>query len=143
MKPRELSQQTLTRFRVLLTIFRASPHARRSATPTGTDDRRPTPEPQTQAEIVLTGGKGHAAPELKREDVRVYVDGVERPVVSFEKEVLPASYGLVVDNSGSLRSQSHGGRRPRRNSARRQNGPGDETFVVGSSRPTSSKSCRR
>src|SRR5690349_9893145 len=59
-----------------------------------------------RVEVLLAGGKGNAAPELQREDVRVYVDGVERPVVSFEKEVLPVSYGLVVDNSGSLRSQA-------------------------------------
>jgi len=56
-------------------------------------------------EVTLTGGKGRAAPALTKEDVRVYVDGVERPVVTFEKEEQPVSYGLVVDNSGSLRSQ--------------------------------------
>jgi VWFA-related protein len=87
---------------------------------------------QTQparVEVLLTGGKGHTAPELKREDVRVYVDGVERPVVSFEKEVLPVSYGLVVDNSGSLRSQID-----RVTAAAQslvaQNGPNDEAFVL-------------
>ena len=61
--------------------------------------------PPAQVEVMLTGGKGRGAPELKREDVRVFVDGVERPVVSFEKQAQPVSYGLVVDNSGSLRSQ--------------------------------------
>lgn len=61
--------------------------------------------PPARIEVTLTGGKGRAAPELQREDVRVYVDGVERPVVLFEKQVQPVSYGLVVDNSGSLRSQ--------------------------------------
>lgn len=79
--------------------------------------------------VMLTGGNGRAAPELKREDVRVFVDGDERPVVSFEKVVLPVSYGLVVDNSGSLRSQMN-----RVAAAARylveQNGPGDETFIV-------------
>src|ERR1044072_8954464 len=61
--------------------------------------------PPARIEGTLTGGKGRAAPELKREAVPVYVDGVERPVVSFEKQAQPVSYGLVVDNSGSLRSQ--------------------------------------
>src|SRR5215210_1800570 len=88
----------------------------------------PTPPP-AHVEVVLTGGKGRAAPEFTREDVRVYVDGVERPVVSFEKKVLPVSYGLVVDNSGSLRSQIG-----RVAAAAKylvgQNGPDDEAFVV-------------
>ncbi|MET0648830.1 MAG: VWA domain-containing protein [Pyrinomonadaceae bacterium] len=80
-------------------------------------------------EVTLTGGKGRAVPELTREDVRVFVDGVERPVVSFEKETQPVSYGLVVDNSASLRSQM-----ARVVSAAKfvvtQNAPGDEAFVV-------------
>jgi VWFA-related protein len=79
--------------------------------------------------VTLTGGKGRAAPEPKREDLRVFVDGVERPVVSFEKEVLPVSYGLVVDNSGSLRSQID-----RVIAAAKfivdNDSPGDEAFVL-------------
>lgn len=90
------------------------------------------PAPTTQAparvEIMLTGGKGRATPELKREDVHVYVDGVECPVVSFDKEVLPASYGLVVDNSGSLRSQANAVVAAAKYMVKR-NGPDDETFV--------------
>lgn len=85
--------------------------------------------PPARIEMTLTGGKGRAAPELKREDVRVYVDGVERPVVSFEKEVRPVSYGLVVDNSGSLRSQI-----ARVAAAAKflvtQHGPDDEAFAL-------------
>lgn len=85
--------------------------------------------PPARIEMTLTGGKGRAAPELKREDVRVYVDGVERPIVSFEKEARPVSYGLVVDNSGSLRSQI-----ARVASAAKflvtQHGPDDEAFAL-------------
>jgi VWFA-related protein len=78
---------------------------------------------------MLTGGKGRAAPELTRADVRVLVDGVERPVVSFEKEAHAVSYGLMVDNSGSLRSQIERVT-PAAMSLVAQNGPGDETFVL-------------
>lgn len=85
--------------------------------------------PPAQVEVVLTGGKGRAAPELKREDVRVFADGVERPVVSFEKRARPVSYGLVVDNSGSLRSQI-----ARVADAAKflvaQHGPDDQAFVL-------------
>jgi len=91
--------------------------------------------PATQAaapvrlNVMLTGGKGRATPELKREDLRVFVDGVERPVVSFEKEVLPVSYGLVVDNSGSLRSQIDAVVTAAKIVVA-QNIPGDEAFVI-------------
>ena len=85
--------------------------------------------PPARVELTLAGGKGRAAPELTREDMRVFVDGVERPVVSFEKQAQPVSYGLVVDNSGSLRSQI-----ARVAGAAKflvtQNAPADETFVV-------------
>lgn len=90
---------------------------------------QPANAPAARIDLTLTGGKGRAVPELKREDVRVYVDGVERPVVSFEKEMRPVSYGLVVDNSGSLRSQI-----ARVAAAAKflitQNAPDDEAFVL-------------
>ncbi|MBV9923766.1 MAG: VWA domain-containing protein [Acidobacteria bacterium] len=86
------------------------------------------PAPPARVEVMLTGGKSSPAPELTREDVRVYVDGVERPVVSFEKEVLPVSYGLVVDNSGSLRSQVYAVATAAKYVVSR-NGPEDQAFV--------------
>ena len=82
-----------------------------------------------RVEVTLTGGKGRVVPDVKREDLRVYVDGVERPVVSFEKEVQPVSYGLVVDNSGSLRSQIGAVVTAAKYLVER-NRPGDEAFVV-------------
>lgn len=85
--------------------------------------------PPARIEMTLTGGKGRAAPGLTREDVRVYVDGVERPVVFFERQARPVSYGLVVDNSGSLRSQIAGVASAAKFLVT-QNAPGDETFVL-------------
>ncbi|HEX8146955.1 MAG TPA: VWA domain-containing protein [Pyrinomonadaceae bacterium] len=85
--------------------------------------------PAARIELALTGGKGRAAPEPTKEDVRVYVDGVERPVVSFEKETRPVSYGLVVDNSGSVRSQI-GRVVDAAQSVVARNGPDDEAFVL-------------
>ena len=90
---------------------------------------QPAAAPPVRINVMLTGGKGRAAPELKREDLRVYVDNIERPVVSFEKEVLPVSYGLVVDNSGSLRSQANAVVAAAKYLVE-QNGPSDEAFVV-------------
>lgn len=82
-----------------------------------------------RVEVALTGGKGRAAPSPRREDVRVFVDGAERAVVSFEKEASPVSYGLVVDNSGSLRSQAAAVVGAAKFLVGR-NRPGDEAFVL-------------
>lgn len=107
---------------VLLSLAAAAARAQGQAAQTAA-------APPVRAEVVLTGGRGRAAPEPTREDVRVYVDGVERPVVSFEKEVRAVSYGLVVDNSGSLRSQASAVAAAAKRLVR-QNGAGDEAFVV-------------
>ncbi|HYY57855.1 MAG TPA: VWA domain-containing protein [Pyrinomonadaceae bacterium] len=42
---------------------------------------------------------------LRQDDFKVYEDGVLQPVGFFSTEEVPISYGLAVDNSGSMRSQ--------------------------------------
>lgn len=88
-----------------------------------------TPEPQTvRLRFLAYDDKGHVA-ALKREDVHVYLDGAEQPVQYFAVAVSPASYGLVVDNSGSLSSQI-GAVIVAAKALAYSNGPSDETFVV-------------
>lgn len=68
-------------------------------------------------------------PNLRPEDFRVYEDGVEQKITFFSKEEVPISYGLVVDNSGSMRYLLD----KVIESARiiiNSNKPGDETFLV-------------
>ena len=68
-------------------------------------------------------------PNLRPEDFRVYEDGVEQKITYFSKEEVPISYGLVVDNSGSMRYLLD----KVIESARiiiNSNKPGDETFLV-------------
>ena len=43
--------------------------------------------------------------DVRPEDFRVFEDGVPQTISFITKEEVPISYGLVVDNSGSLRSQ--------------------------------------
>jgi len=66
---------------------------------------------------------------VRESDFRVFEDGVEQPVAFFTREEVPVSYGLAVDNSGSLRSQLQSvidaGK-----SIINSNKPGDETFLV-------------
>jgi Ca-activated chloride channel family protein len=79
--------------------------------------------------LIAYDSGGHVAGGLKREDVHVYAGGVEQPLTSFAVDVSPASYGLVVDNSGSLRSQI-GAVIVAAQALALANGPSDETFVV-------------
>jgi Ca-activated chloride channel family protein len=128
---------TLTLF-TLLFILHTRAHAQEPTTPApqptpdaqATPNARPAPAPRAATlRLLAYGGKGKSAAELKREDVRVYVDGAERPVTYFAREETPASYGLVVDNSGSLAPQINAVIAAARYVAD-TNGPADETFVV-------------
>jgi Ca-activated chloride channel homolog len=66
---------------------------------------------------------------VKESDFHVFEDGVEQPVSFFTREEVPVSYGMAVDNSGSLRSQLQSvidaGK-----TIINSNKPGDETFLV-------------
>jgi Ca-activated chloride channel family protein len=43
--------------------------------------------------------------DVRQEDFRVFEDGVQQKIEFISKEEVPISYGLAVDNSGSMRSQ--------------------------------------
>lgn len=66
---------------------------------------------------------------VRREEFRVFEDGVPQPIESFTREEVPISYGLAVDTSASLRTQIQSvidaGK-----SIVNSNKPGDETFLV-------------
>ena len=66
---------------------------------------------------------------VKQEEFRVFEDGAPQKVEFFTKEEVPISYGLVIDNSGSLRFQItqviDAGK-----TIVNSNKPGDETFLV-------------
>jgi Ca-activated chloride channel family protein len=79
--------------------------------------------------LTVIDEKNRTADDVKREDVRLFVDGVEQAIGHFEKETAPASYGLVVDNSGSVRGRMHLIIAATRFIVA-NNQPGDETFLV-------------
>ena len=121
----------LTLLAVLL-IFATHTRAQESATPAAQATQTPqaTPEPQTQKlRFLAYDDKGLALGALKRENVHVFLDEAEQPVTSFAVDVSPASYGLVVDNSGSLRSQI-GAVVTAAQALAYSNRPTDETFIV-------------
>ena len=67
--------------------------------------------------------------DVRPEEFRVFENGVAQEVTSFTREEVPISYGLVVDNSGSLRFQINQVIEAAKTIVE-SNKPGDETFVI-------------
>ena len=92
---------------VLLTVILiATPHANGQDT-----DRKkksadvPIQGPiEVKANVMVLDSKNELVNDIKLEDIKVFEDGVEQKLTSFSKKE-PLTLALVVDNSGSLRSQ--------------------------------------
>jgi len=52
--------------------------------------------------VTVMDRSGRAVTGLTKEDFKVYENGVEQPVSFFSGEAAPASWGLVLDRSGSM-----------------------------------------
>src|SRR5438067_8862653 len=72
---------------------------------------------------------GHLITNLPKEAFTVYENGVQQQIVSFKREDVPVSLGLIVDNSGSMRDK-----RAKVEAAAltlvKDSNPEDEVFVV-------------
>ena len=79
--------------------------------------------------VRVTDSESHAVIDAKRDDFAVMEDGAPQKITFFSKEQIPVSYGLVIDNSGSLRSQLG---KVVQSGIRivDSNKPGDEAFLV-------------
>lgn len=55
--------------------------------------------------VRVTDSLSHAVIDVNKEAFLLTEDGVAQKIVLFSKEVVPLSYGLVIDASGSMRSQ--------------------------------------
>ena len=53
-------------------------------------------------EATVRDDKGRIADDLKREDFRVFEDGVEQQIIYFSRDELPLAVALVVDGSSSI-----------------------------------------
>src|SRR5262245_32089908 len=58
-------------------------------------------------DIIVTDDKGHLVRNLKQEDFKLYEDGVERPIASFNIETIqgaprPVAIVFALDVSGSM-----------------------------------------
>ena len=82
-----------------------------------------------QLPVSVLDKEGHPIDGLKGENFQVFEDNTQQQIKLFKHEDIPISLGLVIDNSGSMRSK-----RERVNSAAltfvRDSNPEDETFIV-------------
>jgi Ca-activated chloride channel family protein len=67
--------------------------------------------------------------DVRQDELRVFENSVPQTITSFTREEVPITYGLVVDNSGSIRNQINQIIEAAKTIVS-SNKPGDETFVV-------------
>ncbi|MCA1629182.1 MAG: VWA domain-containing protein [Acidobacteria bacterium] len=64
---------------------------------------QPGAQPAVKLGFHVVDGANHAVADVRREDVSLTVDGAPQTITYFAREESPVSYGLVIDNSGSVR----------------------------------------
>ncbi len=57
-----------------------------------------------KANLLVLDSKGEYVEDVKPEDIKVLEDGVPQKLIRIEKKLPPMHVGLVVDNSGSMRT---------------------------------------
>ncbi|HEX3941508.1 MAG TPA: VWA domain-containing protein [Acidobacteriaceae bacterium] len=111
----------------------AAPTAGNGGTPTVQRNNGHYTLERTVDEVVLNAtvldDKDHVVNSLTQADFKVYEDNVPQTIVSFQHQDIPISLGLLVDNSGSMRSKRQAVNESALDLVRASN-PDDESFVV-------------
>jgi Ca-activated chloride channel homolog len=88
---------------------------------------------RTVDEVVLNAtvldDKQHIVDNLDQSDFKIYEDGVEQTIASFQHQDIPISLGILVDNSGSMRMKRQAVNKSALDLVHYSN-PDDESFVV-------------
>src|ERR1700758_5691474 len=71
----------------------------------------------------------HMVTTLAKDDFKVFEDGVAQTITSFQHQDIPISLGILVDNSGSMRTKRQAVNSSALDLVHASN-PQDETFVV-------------
>lgn len=79
--------------------------------------------------VIVTDTRRHIVTNLKQTNFVVYEDGQPQTIVRFSREDVPVSIGIVVDNSGSMRTKRAAVTKAVLNLIQASN-PQDEVFVV-------------
>lgn len=79
--------------------------------------------------VIITDNKNHSLDGVKQNDIQIIENGTPQTIESFALLEMPVTYGLVIDTSGSMRSQFPTIIQIGRNIIE-ANQPKDETFIV-------------
>ena len=79
--------------------------------------------------VIVTDTRRHIVTNLQQNNFQVYEDGQPQSIVRFSREDVPVSIGIVVDNSGSMRTKRAAVTKAVLNLIQASN-PQDEVFVV-------------
>src|SRR5215467_8973928 len=79
--------------------------------------------------VIVTDTRRHIVTNLDKNNFLVYEDGQPQTIVRFSREDVPVSIGIVVDNSGSMRTKRTAVTKAVLNLIQASN-PQDEVFVV-------------
>jgi Ca-activated chloride channel family protein len=79
--------------------------------------------------VTVTDTRRHIVTNLQQTNFQVYEDGQPQTIVRFSREDVPVSIGIVVDNSGSMRTKRAAVTKAVLNLIQASN-PQDEVFVV-------------
>ncbi len=80
-------------------------------------------------QATVVDSKRRLVTDLGRNDFTVYEDGQVQQITSFRREDIPVSIGILVDNSGSMRTKRNAVTRAVVNLVKASN-PNDEVFIV-------------
>ncbi len=61
--------------------------------------------PLVKLNVLVLNEQNRAADDVSQDEFHIYEENTEQQISFFSKEEIPLSYGLLVDNSGSLRDQ--------------------------------------
>lgn len=55
--------------------------------------------------VTVLDDAGHLVTDLKKDDFKIFEDGVPQTIASFQHQDIPVSMGIIIDNSGSMRDK--------------------------------------
>ena len=60
--------------------------------------------PVVELSMIVTDKDNKGVATIRKDQVRIYEDGIEQTILSIEPDERPIDYGIAIDGSGSLRS---------------------------------------
>lgn len=63
-----------------------------------------TPGPMVELSLIVTDKDGKSVDKISKDEIEIIEDKVQQTVLTIERDDRASAYGLVIDNSGSLRS---------------------------------------